>query len=169
MSSRVSVLWSSFLKFLLNLVPVDTDGTGYLLTEDRANGLRIDLLSSDYLSVESATYLYAQDYEAPALYKSGSTYFMFASHESGWCELIHNILLFAVGCCLENKAERLLTMKTAPNDNIYCTATSLAGPWSAWADFATAGTNTFTSQTAAVVNINGVVMYDFLLFQSLTP
>ncbi|PMD45579.1 carbohydrate-binding module family 35 protein [Hyaloscypha variabilis F] len=109
----------------------DTDGTAYLLTEDRANGLRIDLLSSDYLSVESATYLYAQDYEAPALYKDGSTYFMFASHESGW----------------------------APNDNIYCTATSLAGPWSAWADFATAGTNTFSSQTAAVVNINGVVMY----------
>jgi hypothetical protein len=65
---------------------VDTDGTGYLLTEDRANGLRIDLLSSDYLSVVSATYLYAQDYEAPALYKSGSTYFMFASHESGWCK-----------------------------------------------------------------------------------
>jgi hypothetical protein len=62
----------------------DTDGTGYLLTEDRANGLRIDLLSSDYLSVKSAKYLYAQDYEAPALYKSGSTYFMFASHESGW-------------------------------------------------------------------------------------
>ncbi len=54
------------------------------MTEDRANGLRIDLLSSDYLSVKSATYLYAQDYEAPALYKSGSTYFMFASHESGW-------------------------------------------------------------------------------------
>lgn len=52
--------------------------------------------------------------------------------------------------------------ETAPNDNIYCTATSLAGPWSAWADFATAGSNTFSSQTAAVVNINGVVMYVFL-------
>jgi len=51
----------------------------------RANGLRIDKLSSDYLSVASATHLYAQDYEAPALYKSGNTYFMFASHESGWC------------------------------------------------------------------------------------
>ena len=52
----------------------------------------------------------------------------------------------------------LLIAATAPNDNIYCTATSLAGPWSAWADFATAGTNTFSSQTAAVVNINGVIM-----------
>ena len=75
----------------MNII-ADTDGTAYLLTEDRANGLRIDLLSSDYLSVESATYLYAQDYEAPALYKSGSTYFMFASHESGWCKS-RNIIL----------------------------------------------------------------------------
>ncbi|PMD22551.1 carbohydrate-binding module family 35 protein [Hyaloscypha hepaticicola] len=124
----------------------DTDGTAYLLTEDRANGLRIDLLSSDYLSVKSATYLYVQDYEAPALYKSGSIYFMFASHESGWGKFLTVQITFP-GC------------KFSPNDNIYCTATSLAGPWSAWADFATAGSNTFSSQTAAVVNINGVVMY----------
>lgn len=52
----------------------------------RANGLRIDKLSADYLNVTTATYLYAEDYEAPAIYKSGSTYFMFASHESGWCK-----------------------------------------------------------------------------------
>ncbi|KAH8811140.1 glycoside hydrolase family 43 protein [Xylogone sp. PMI_703] len=109
----------------------DTDGSGYLLTEDRANGLRIDKLSADYTSAASATFLYAQDYEAPALYKSGNTYFMFASHESGW----------------------------SPNDNIYCTATKLTGPWSAWANFAPSGTNTYSSQTAAVVSVNGVVMY----------
>ena len=75
----------------------DTDGTAYLLTEDRANGLRIDLLSSDYLSVESATYLYAQDYEAPALYKDGSTYFMFASHESGWGKSAINLFAPLLG------------------------------------------------------------------------
>ncbi|PMD28949.1 carbohydrate-binding module family 35 protein [Hyaloscypha variabilis F] len=109
----------------------DTDGTGYLLTEDRKNGLRIDKLSDDYLTVEKATYLYKEDYEAPAMYKSGDTYFMFASHESGW----------------------------SPNDNLYCTATSLSGPWSSWSLFATKGSNTFTSQTAHVENINGVVMY----------
>ncbi|PQE22970.1 Glycosyl hydrolase family 43 protein [Rutstroemia sp. NJR-2017a BBW] len=120
-------------------VDADTDGTGYLLTEDviltscsrfRANGLRINKLSADYTSVVSATYLFA-DYEAPAIYKSGNTYFMFASHLSGW----------------------------SPNDNVYCTATSLSGPWSAWSTFATSGTNTYSSQTAAVVNINGIVMY----------
>lgn len=54
---------------------------------------------------------------------------------------------------------KLTRQNTAPNDNIYCTATSLSGPWSAWADFATAGTDTFSSQTAAVVSINGVVMF----------
>jgi cytochrome b subunit of formate dehydrogenase len=58
--------------------------------------------------------------------------------------------------------KKILMTETAPNDNVYCTATSLAGPWSAWADFATAGSNTFSSQTAAIVNINGVVMYVFL-------
>ncbi|KAF7956115.1 hypothetical protein EAE96_005035 [Botrytis aclada] len=108
----------------------DTDGTGYLLTEDRVNGLRIDKLSADYTSVVSAVYTFA-DYEAPAIYKSGSTYFMFASHLSGW----------------------------NPNDNVYATATNLSGPWSAWANFATVGSNTYNSQTAAVVSINGVVMY----------
>lgn len=53
-------------------------------------------------------------------------------------------------------ANNLITK--APNDNVYATATNLAGPWSAWANFAKAGTNTYSSQTAAVVNINGVVM-----------
>ncbi|TVY80449.1 hypothetical protein LSUE1_G003570, partial [Lachnellula suecica] len=112
---------------------IDTDGTGYLLTEDRVNGLRIDLLSSDYLTVSSATYLWPNpaSFEASAIYKSGSTYFMFASHESGW----------------------------SPNDNVYCTATSLKGPWSAWALFAPSGTNTYSSQTSGVVAVNGTVMY----------
>lgn len=36
--------------------------------------------------------------------KVNGVYFMFASHESGW----------------------------DANDNIYCTATSLTGPWSSW-------------------------------------
>ncbi|KAI1332753.1 galactan 1,3-beta-galactosidase [Xylariaceae sp. FL0255] len=97
----------------------DTDGSAYLLTEDRANGLRIDALNSDYTNVTKATYLYSEDYEAPAMIKIGSTYYMFASHESGW----------------------------DPNDNIYSTATNIAGPWSAWNTFATAGSDTYDSQT----------------------
>ncbi|KAH9209834.1 glycoside hydrolase family 43 protein [Leptodontidium sp. 2 PMI_412] len=111
----------------------DTDGTAYLLTEDRANGLRIDKLSADYLTPLSTVFLWPElySYEASAIYKNGNTYFMFASHQSGW----------------------------DPNDNVYCTSTNLSGPWSAWANFATVGSNTYNSQTAAVVGINGVVMY----------
>jgi hypothetical protein len=47
----------------------------------------------------------------------------------------------------------------APNDNLYCTATSLKGPWSAWALMAPKGTNTYSSQTSGVVEVNGTVMY----------
>ncbi|KAG4425091.1 hypothetical protein IFR04_001861 [Cadophora malorum] len=111
----------------------DTDGSAYLLTEDRVNGLRIDRLSDDYLTVLSPVYLWPElySYEASAIYKNGNTYFMFASDQSGW----------------------------DPNDNIYCTSTSLTGPWSAWKTFATAGSKTYNSQTGAVVNIRGVPMY----------
>ncbi|OBT96717.1 hypothetical protein VE01_04071 [Pseudogymnoascus verrucosus] len=108
----------------------DTDGSGYLLSEDRSNGLRIDKLSSDYLSVESTVYILA-DYESPAMYKSNGTYFMFGSSLTGW----------------------------NANDNVYTTATSLLGPWAEWKTFAAPGSNTYSSQTTAVVSINGVVMY----------
>ncbi|OJJ95025.1 hypothetical protein ASPACDRAFT_1860409 [Aspergillus aculeatus ATCC 16872] len=109
----------------------DTDGTGYLLTEDRANGLRIDRLSADYLTVESNVHLFTADYEAPAVYKTGDTYFMFASQLSGW----------------------------SPNDNKYTTATNLSGPWSDWADFAPSGSDTYSSQTSYVADVDGLVMY----------
>lgn len=56
-----------------------------------------------------------------------------------------------------------------PNDNVYCTSTNLSGPWSAWANFATVGSNTYNSQTAAVVGINGVVMYVSHLHFSTPP
>ncbi|CCO30579.1 hypothetical protein BN14_04609 [Rhizoctonia solani AG-1 IB] len=83
----------------------DTDGTAYLLTEDRANGLRIDKLSTDYLSVVSNVYTWAEKYESPAVIKSSAgVYFMFASQLTGW----------------------------NTNDNMYSTSTSLSGPWSSW-------------------------------------
>ena len=104
----------------------DTDGTAYLLSEDRANGLRIDRLSADYLSVVSSVALLA-DYEAPALFKANGMYYLLASHLSGW----------------------------NTNDNEYTTAPSLAGPWSAWTTFAPTGTNTYNSQTTFVLPITG--------------
>ncbi len=104
----------------------DTDGSAYLLSEDRANGLRIDRLSADYLSVTSSVALVG-DYEAPALVKANGRYYLFGSHLSGW----------------------------GTNDNVYATATSLSGPWSAFTAFAPAGTRTYNSQTANVIPVTG--------------
>lgn len=93
--------------------------------------MRIDALTSDYLNVSSNVYLFA-DYEAPAMVKKNGYYFLFASHLSGW----------------------------AANDNQYVYATSLAGPWSAWADFATAGSDTYTSQTNFILPVSdSLTMY----------
>jgi Glycosyl hydrolases family 43/Ricin-type beta-trefoil lectin domain-like len=104
----------------------DTDGTGYLLTEDRVNGLRIDRLSADYLSVTSAVTVFP-DLEAPALVKIGGTYYIFGSHLTGW----------------------------STNDNVYATSTSLASGWSAFTNFAPVGTNTYNTQTANIIPVQG--------------
>ncbi|MGN6606106.1 MAG: family 43 glycosylhydrolase [Jatrophihabitans sp.] len=104
----------------------DTDGTGYLLTEDRANGLRIDRLSSDFESVTAAVAVLS-DHEAPAMTKVGSTYYLFGSHLTS----------------------------LATNDNQYTTATSLAGPWTPWKNFAPTGTNTFDSQISSILDVTG--------------
>jgi Ricin-type beta-trefoil lectin domain/Glycosyl hydrolases family 43 len=111
----------------------DSNGAAYLLSEDRANGLRIDQLSSNYLSVVSAgsanggSVALLPDYEAPALVKANGVYFILGSHLSGW----------------------------ATNDNAYATATSLSGPWSAFRDFAPAGTDTYNTQTANIIPVTG--------------
>ena len=105
---------------------IDDDGTGYLLSEDRNNGLRIDKLSSDYLTVVSAVAV-LQDMEAPAMFKYQGRYYLLASHLTGW----------------------------SANDDQYTTATSPAGPWSSWSDFAPAGTNTYSSQSSEVIPVAG--------------
>ncbi|MFE1885365.1 RICIN domain-containing protein [Streptomyces diastatochromogenes] len=110
----------------------DTDGTGYLLSEDRNNGLRVYRLSDDYLSVASAvskvgTGGSTDDYEAPAMIKVNGTYYLFGSHLTGW----------------------------SVNDNVYTTATSLNGPWSPVRTFAAPGTNTYGSQTANIITVQG--------------
>lgn len=67
------------------------------------------------------------DYEAPAMVKINGTYYLFGSKLSGW----------------------------SANDNVYATATSLAGTWSSFRTFAPVGTNTYTSQTANIIPVQG--------------
>jgi hypothetical protein len=111
----------------------DTDGSAYLLTEDRKNGLRIDALSDDYLSV-TKTVAVLPDMEAPAMVKIHGTYFLFCSHLTGW----------------------------DTNDNQYTTAPSPAGPWSAMENFAPAGTHTFNSQTTFVIPVRGKIETSYI-------
>jgi hypothetical protein len=104
----------------------DSDGSGYLLTEDRAHGLRIDALSADDLSVTKSVAVLGR-FEAPAMVKTGGRYYLFASHLTGW----------------------------RTNDNEYTTAASPSGPWSAWKLFAPKGSRTFDTQTANIVTVSG--------------
>lgn len=108
----------------------DTDGSAYLLSEDRAHGLRIDRLSADYLSVTSAVAVFT-DLEAPAMVKINGTYYLLASHLTGW----------------------------STNDNVYATSTSLSGGWSAFTNFAPVGTHTYNTQTANIIPVGGTYVY----------
>ncbi|KAF7169406.1 hypothetical protein CNMCM5623_002136 [Aspergillus felis] len=108
----------------------DDDGSAYLLSEDRPNGLRINRLTNDYTNVTSTTHLFPDHIEAPAMYKNNGVYFLFGSQLTGW----------------------------ATNDNKYTTSTSLSGTWSSWADFAPSGTNTFNSQTTFILGVGDTVM-----------
>jgi beta-xylosidase len=110
----------------------DDDGAGYLLSEDRANGLHIYRLTPDYLDVAEivATTLKpgaGHGYESPSVVKADGLYYLFGSDLTGW----------------------------SMNDNMYATAASLAGPWAPWQNFAPLGTRTFESQTSVVVPIVG--------------
>ncbi|EAA28791.3 glycosyl hydrolase family 43 protein [Neurospora crassa OR74A] len=107
----------------------DDDGRAYLLTEDRKNGLRINPLTPDYLSISgtTSTHLFPTAIESPALLKLSGRYFLFGSHLTGW----------------------------SPNDNVYTTSTNLSGPWTDWKVFADKGSNTYASQTSFILNYGG--------------
>ncbi|KAF6819513.1 glycosyl hydrolase family 43 protein [Colletotrichum sojae] len=109
----------------------DDDGSAYLLTEDRRNGLRIDALTPDYLNVTRNVSLWSESIESPAILRRDGYYFMFGSKLTGW----------------------------NPNDNVYSYATSLSGPWSSWRTFAPAGSNTFSSQTTFILPVGDMAIY----------
>lgn len=107
----------------------DTDGTAYLLSADYDNGIIVYQMSSDYLSPVSIVDGESTwgDREAPAMFKANGYYFLICSHETGWTS----------------------------NDDQYSYATSIGGPWSALADLAPAGTDTFNSQSTYVLPVTG--------------
>ncbi|MFJ6465561.1 RICIN domain-containing protein [Streptomyces sp. NPDC091387] len=111
----------------------DTDGSGYLMRRDPDHGLRIERLSSDYLTVTSTVHTFP-DYESPAMVRSGGRYYLLVSNLTGW----------------------------RTNDNVYATATSLSGPWSSFRTFAPPGTKTYDSQTANIIPVQGTAATTFV-------
>jgi hypothetical protein len=105
-------------------------GLGYLLSEDRANGLHIYRLADDYLSAETIVSTTVKDdgshgYESPVLIKHDGLYYLFGSDLTGW----------------------------SSNDNKVATARDLSGPWSSWSDIAPTGSTTFDSQISTIVPV----------------
>ena len=113
------------------------NGIGYLLSEDRHNGLHIYRLRDDYLGAEEiVATLRQQDrpelgYESPTLVRHDGRYFLFGSDLTYW----------------------------SMNDNKYAVAETLEGPWGDWRDIAPAGTNTFESQVSVVVPVGDGYVY----------
>ncbi|MEY4489149.1 MAG: hypothetical protein RIQ79_1657, partial [Verrucomicrobiota bacterium] len=86
---------------------IDDDGTPYLIFESRpTKGFYIAALSEDYLDVVREVCFIKSPLEGGALVKYDGLYYVIGSWMSGW----------------------------DPNPNQYATATSLAGPWSAFHD-----------------------------------
>jgi hypothetical protein len=104
----------------------DDDGTAYLIHEDPAAGMRIERLSADYTTAQSTVATFPS-LESPAMAKVGGRYFLLTSHLTGW----------------------------STNDNVYATATSLAGPWGSFANVAPAGTRTYDSQSSFLLPVTG--------------
>lgn len=105
----------------------DTDGTDYLVFEDRQRGVCIAQLALDGLSVTREVALIPHAYEAPAIIKVQGLYYLLGSHLSGW--------------------------NTNPNQ--YATAPTMAGPWSDFHDVAPPQTKTYDSQTAYILPVMG--------------
>jgi hypothetical protein len=108
----------------------DTDGTAYLIYATENNyDLNIDKLSSDYLTDTGTVYTFNIRWEAPGMIKVKGRYYLIDSSPTGW----------------------------APNANVYVSATSLSGPWTTPASLAPNSPNTYDSQDAYILPVNGLL------------
>ncbi len=107
----------------------DDDGTAYVVYSDGNQGVSIDRLSSDYLSVAQrvAHFSSGQCEEAPTVVKNNGTYFLTNSYCSGW----------------------------APNQGHYRSAPSMAGPWHTQPDGNLGDATTYNTQAFDILPVQG--------------
>ncbi len=107
---------------------IDDDGQAYLIFESRpTKGFFIAKLSDDYLSVEKKVSFLETPLEGGALVHYRGLYYAIGSHLTGW----------------------------RPNPNVYATASSLSGPWTAFKDIAPPEANTYGSQSSMLLKVVG--------------
>ncbi len=107
---------------------IDDDGSAYLIFESRpTHGFFIAKLSDDRMTVERQMSFVEAPLEGGAIVHYGGLYYVIGSHLTGW----------------------------NPNPNVYATAPSLAGPWTAIKDIAPPETNTYESQSSMLLKVAG--------------
>lgn len=107
---------------------VDDDGSAYLIFESRpTHGFFIAKLSPDYLNVERQMSFVPSPLEGGAIVHYRGMYYVIGSHLTGW----------------------------RPNPNVYATAPSLNGPWTAFKNIAAPETNTYDSQSSMLLKVSG--------------
>ncbi|KAJ7660223.1 Arabinanase/levansucrase/invertase [Mycena polygramma] len=107
----------------------DTDGNDYWVTSADHNIIAINKINGGTQATvgDRVAYLSLGAYEAPALFKVGSVYFLIVSSKTGY---------------------------RANPDKLFW-ATNLAGPWTGPSDIAPESTNTYNSQSTFVLTIAG--------------
>ena len=106
---------------------VDDDGSAYLIFESRpTRGFFIAKLTEDFMNVERTAFIKAP-LEGGAIAHVGALYYVIGSHMTGW----------------------------RPNPNVYATASSLAGPWTEFANLAPLDANNYDSQSTMLVKVAG--------------
>lgn len=107
---------------------IDDDGSAYLIFESRpTHGFFIGQLSPDFTSVVKQVSFIPAPLEGGALVHFRGLYYVVGSHMTGW----------------------------KPNPDVYATAPSLAGPWSAFQNLAPPEANTYGAQSAMLLKVTG--------------
>jgi len=116
-------------------VYVDDDSakTAYLLfASDNNQNFKIAKMDANYYTLSALTAtLPGTTLEAPGIVKRSGTYYLFASHTSGW----------------------------APNPNKFFTSTNLAGGWSSESDIGPSNTRTYFSQNTFDLPLGSNALY----------